>query len=261
MEGARVGQFKGVVFDLFDTLVDFDATLFPVVKINGKEERTTSRLAYDALYQAEFPMPGFPAFHYHWVDVSREVWGERDKDPEHREVSSSVRFRRFIERLASIPSADLERAVEIAMTVHMEGLIGSTLFDEDRLDILGSIQKAGMAIGLLSNFDNAAAAHRLLKRTGIDSYLDATLISEEEGYRKPAPRLFQSAAERLELAAEEVLFVGDTFEADVKGPQGVGMPCAWLNRRGERVPDGASPPDYEINQLEGVLGILSLETE
>lgn len=252
-------DFKGVVFDLFDTLVDFDATLFPVVEINGKTERTTSRLAYDALYEAGFPLPAYPAFHYHWVDVSGQVWKERDCDPERREISSGDRFRRFIERLALIPKDERERAVEVAMTAHMEGLTGSTVFDEGRLGLLERIKRTGLLIGLLSNFDNAQAAHSLLKRTGIASFLDATIISEEEGYRKPAARLFKCAATRLGLAVGEILFVGDTFEADVQGSQKVGMPCAWLNRRGTEIPEGAKAPDYEIEKLEEILRILGLE--
>ncbi len=251
--------FKGVVFDLFDTLVDFNATLFPVVEINGKPERTTSRMAYDALYEAGFAMPGYPAFHHHWLDVSKEVWGERDRDPEYREVSSSDRFRRFIGRLTSIPEGERTRAAVVAMTAHMEGLAGSTVFDPARLDILRQIRGAGMPVGLLSNFDNANAAHGILERTGIAPLLDVTMISEEEGYRKPAGRLFRRVAELIGAAPGDVLFVGDTFDADVTGPQGVGMPCAWINRKGAEVPDGAAPPDYEIDRVEEVLGILGLD--
>lgn len=252
-------EFRAVVFDLFDTLVDFNASLFPVVEINGKAERTTSRLAYDGLEAAGFRLPVYPAFHHYWMEVSGEVWGERDRDPENREVSSSERFRRFIERLATVPEKDRRRAIEVAMAAHMEGLMGSAEFDEGRLEILRAIREGGLPIGLLSNFDNARAARILLERTGIAPFLDAALISEEEGYRKPAARLFLSAAERLGAAPGDVLFVGDTFEADVRGPQGVGMPCAWLNRRGERAPEGAAPPDYEIGRVEEVLEILGLE--
>lgn len=252
-------DFKGVVFDLFDTLVDFDASLFPVVEINGKTERTTSRLAYDALYEAGFMLPAYAAFHYHWVDVSSQVWGERDRDPEHREVSSSERFRRFIERLALIPGEERDRAVDVAMAAHMKGLTESTVFEEGRLGLLERIKRTGLLIGLLSNFDNAQAAHGLLRRTGIASFLDATIISEEEGYRKPSALLFNRAATRLGLEVREILFVGDTFEADVQGPQKVGMPCAWLNRRKTEKPDGANAPDYEIEKLEEVLRILGLE--
>ena len=70
--------------------------------------------------------------------------------------------------------------------------------------------------------------------------------------------MFLKVAEKLGVAPGEVLFVGDTFEADVEGPQSVGMPCAWLNRKGAPVPEGGEPPDFEIRDIESTLSILGL---
>jgi len=249
---------RAVAFDLFDTLVDFVPELFPVVEINGKPERTTSRAAYDALYEAGYSLPNFPAFHVLWVENTREVWAERDGDPEHREIPSIDRFLRLMNRLVAIPSAERRQAAETAMEAHMQAIIDSTRFDGGRLGLLERIGGAGFGLGLVSNFDHAPAARRLIDRLGIGDRLGVILISEEVGYRKPSPRLFLGLAERMGLPPSEVLFVGDTFDADVAGPQGVGMPCAWLNPAARPAPEGASPPDFEIRRLEEVLPILGL---
>ena len=42
-------KIKSVSFDLFDTLIDFDFSLMPVVEIEGKIERTTSKVAYEKI--------------------------------------------------------------------------------------------------------------------------------------------------------------------------------------------------------------------
>lgn len=255
---SAAGRFRAVAFDLFDTLVDFDPARMPEVTIDGRTERTTSRAAYDALYEAGFALPHYPAFHLLWLDTSRLVWEERDRSPEHIEVPSSVRFQKLMERLVSVPPAEKAKAGELARDTHMEALIESASFDPGRFKMLKRIREAGLKIAVVTNFDHTPAAHRLLDRRGIAPYVDAVLVSEEEGYRKPSPRLFLRAAERLGAAPGEVLFVGDTFEADVAGPQGVGMPCAWLNRRGAPVPDGAQPPDFEIRRIEETLRLLGL---
>lgn len=252
------GRFHAVAFDLFDTLVDFDPARMPEVTIDGRTERTTSRAAYDALYEAGYPLPHYPAFHLLWLDTSRQVWEERDRSPEHREVSSSERFRRLMERLVAVPPSEKAKAGELARDTHMEALIESASFDPDRFRMLNLIRGAGLRLAVVTNFDHTPAAHRLLERRGIAPYMDAVLVSEEEGYRKPSPRLFLGVAERLGAAPGEVLFVGDTFEADVAGPQGVGMPCAWLNRKGAPVPAGATPPDFEIRRVEETLRLLGL---
>ncbi|MBT3352249.1 MAG: HAD family hydrolase [Nitrospinaceae bacterium] len=252
-------NFRAVVFDLFDTLVDFNPELIPVVEINGKSERTTSINAYEALVENDYPVPSYEEFHRHWIETSKEVWGERDRDPDHREVTSRARFMKFTERLDSLPSEQREAAAVVAMETHMERLISSTDFDEARLAMLGQIREASLRVGLISNFDNTEAAHRLLGRTGIDAYLEATLVSGEVGYRKPASRLYLQVADVLGVAPGEVLFVGDNFECDVLGPRSVGMPSAWLNPNGGPPPDGAAPPDYEIKNLLDVLKILNLD--
>jgi len=253
-----LASYRAVAFDLFDTLVDFDISLFPVAEIDGKEEKTTSKAAYDALYEGGFLVPNYQAFHQLWIQNSKEVWGERNNDPELKEVRSIHRFRRLMELLVAIPAQDRERAALTALNAHMYGIENSVVFDTDRLDVLGRIKEAGLPIALLSNFDHAPTARRIIDNRGITPYMDSILISEDEGFRKPASSLFLKVAEELGVAPGEVLFVGDTFDADVTGPQSVGMPCAWLNRKGAPVPEGCKPPDFEIEDLRETLSILGI---
>ena len=252
-------RFRAVLFDLFDTLVDFDPNRFPEVEINGRPERTTSRAAYDALYAAGYSLPGYPAFHVLWMENTRQVWGERDRDPELREVSSRERFRRLTARLVPIPPGEREPAAGVAREAHMKALIAAAVFDEAHLGLLGRIRGAGLRAGLLSNFDDGATVRALLARTGLLPLLNPVIISEEAGYRKPSPRLFGLAAEGIGAAPAEILFVGDNFAADVLGARGAGMSCAWLNPKGAPVPEGSAPPDFEFRRLEECLGALGLE--
>lgn len=254
-----MSQFRAVAFDLFDTLVDFDPELFPLVEINGKGERTTSRVAYDALYKEGYSLPNYLAFHMLWLENSREVWKERERAPDYREVSSRERFLRLMGRLVAVPEEEKEKAAELTREAHMAALTGTVRFCRGHLETLERIREAGLPIGLVSNFDHAPAARSLLERAGISPFLKVVVISQEVGFRKPNPCLFRRASEGLGARPAEVLFVGDDFSADVVGAQNSGMPCAWLNPEEKEPPEGARPPDYEIRRLRDTLSILGLE--
>ncbi len=86
--------------------------------------------------------------------------------------------------------------------------------------------------------------------------VDAILISEAEGLRKPDARLFHRAAERLGIAPKACLFVGDNSEADILGAHDAGLQTAWF-ANGHSWPGGFAPlPGRKIDRLPDLLGIV-----
>ncbi len=73
---------------------------------------------------------------------------------------------------------------------------------------------------------------------GIGELLEVMVISDEVGMKKPDPRIFRMALERLEVGAEEAVFVGDNLELDIAGARGVGMRAVWLNPDGKEGVEG-----------------------
>lgn len=60
--------------------------------------------------------------------------------------------------------------------------------------------------------------------------------SEELRVYKPQPAFYRSILSQLKLSPEETLFVGDSPVDDVQGPQDIGIPACWLNRKGAEKP-------------------------
>ena len=58
----------------------------------------------------------------------------------------------------------------------------------------------------------------------------------------------------MEVAA--CLYVGDSFEADVVGARGAGMPACWFNPRGAPPPNDDEGPDVEIRAHDELFDIL-----
>ena len=110
----------------------------------------------------------------------------------------------------------------------------------------------GTPVAVVSNADHALLL-QVLRDGGIP--LPHVISSERARCYKPDPRIFREALRELGLAPGEVLHVGDSLDADVRGAAAVGMRTVWVNRRGLTRGDGPQP-DHELRDLDGLLDLL-----
>ena len=110
--------------------------------------------------------------------------------------------------------------------------------------------------GIVTN--GSPSQHCKCRKAGLDEFAPFIIVSEEAGYRKPDPRIFQDALDATGLATPgQVMFVGDNPEADIDGAKRFGMKAAWV-RRGRPYPLDLIPPDHVIDHAIEVLDIISL---
>lgn len=69
-----------------------------------------------------------------------------------------------------------------------------------------------------------------IKQVGTEDKFQTIVVSGDEdvAVRKPNPRIFEIACERLGVESKHVLMVGDNLEADVKGALAYGMQAIWI---------------------------------
>ncbi|MCK6530481.1 HAD family hydrolase [Myxococcota bacterium] len=234
-------RYQAVFLDLFDTVVRFETTRLPTVRIGDREHPSTTDLLFD---EVSPHAPGLDRAEFRRALRSLLATLREEKRVDHREISSDERFRRLLVGLG----ADAPGLAERLTDRHMEALTGCVLVPEGHPQLLADL-RARFHLVLVSNFDCARHGRSLLVRTGLDRLFDAVVISDEVGWLKPHPSLFLGPASALGLAADAVLFVGDTPETDVLGAARSGMDSGWLNPRGEPFPEGLPGPTYEIRSL------------
>jgi len=78
-------------------------------------------------------------------------------------------------------------------------------------------------LGLVSNFTYAPVIYAGLRKLDINKFFNAILISDEVGWRKPHPKIFNEALKRLRVSAHETVYVGDSPLEDIKGAKATGM--------------------------------------
>jgi putative hydrolase of the HAD superfamily len=73
---------------------------------------------------------------------------------------------------------------------------------------LSDLRDRSLRLGIVTNGETAFQ-RRHIEALGLDRLVDAVLISQSEGLRKPDPVLFGRAAAKLGVTAADCVFVGD----------------------------------------------------
>ena len=105
----------------------------------------------------------------------------------------------------------------------------ATLYD-DVVPTLQRLQDDGYKLAIVSNWDTPLDP--LAERLGIAQYFDAITASHDTRVRsaKPDPHIFEYTLNAVGVSAEETVHVGDTYEADIIGAQGVGIRPILIDR-------------------------------
>ncbi len=95
---------------------------------------------------------------------------------------------------------------------------------------------------------------RLLK-AGILDYFEELFVSGEIGFGKPSKEFFDYCLNALKLNPEEIIIIGDSLLADIKGGASAGMKTCWFNPQKKPLIEGIYP-DYVITDLREIKNIL-----
>ena len=120
---------------------------------------------------------------------------------------SPAEYRPEIRRHIPRPVTDAE--IDCAFEAFLTGI------PPRRLAALRALRARGLGLYLLSNtnpimWNGRIAADFRAEGLSVDSYFDGVLTSFQAGVQKPAPRIFEIAAERFGLTPATTLFVDDS---------------------------------------------------
>ena len=140
---------------------------------------------------------------------------------------------------------------------HLRAVLSRAPAYPDAFDTVERLATHGYRLGLLSNADEdfvqSAISHNRLRFSVIQS-------SESLRIYKPNQAAFLALCRRLECAPAQVLYVGDSVQADIGGAQHAGLRSAWVRRSEDTAyPEDQPPPDLEVKALAEVLTALGLE--
>lgn len=122
--------------------------------------------------------------------------------------------------------------------------------------LLRHLRARGKRTAIVSN--NLAREQRAkIARIGLEGLFDAVVVSDEVGAVKPDPRIFRETLDRLGCRPGSAVFVGDSWNDDVRGARAAGIRPVWFNRSRAPLPrPGTTAQLARLTPLREVLTVL-----
>jgi putative hydrolase of the HAD superfamily len=235
----------GILFDLDDTLIAFDA----VTDRSWKEvclEYSTAKPGVDsgALFAAIKKEND-----WYWSDPERHRIGRNTLPVARQNVLREV----FM--TLDLPQSDADAMAERYSTVRLDNMYvlpGA----QPTLDFLRS---KGYRLGLLTNGDGETQRYKI-ERFELAKYFETILVEGELGYGKPDMRIYRLALSALRLEPEDTYMIGDNLTWDVEAPQQLGIRAIWIDRKRTGLPIGSiTVPHRVIRDISEVSSIFSID--
>ncbi len=95
----------------------------------------------------------------------------------------------------------------------------------------------------------------ILKKKRILDFFQSQVFSDEVGFEKPHPAIFEKSLNELRVKPEQAIHIGDLLNSDVAGSKAIGMKTVWFNFN-NKVNETEYQPDFEIPKLLHLIEIL-----
>jgi len=128
--------------------------------------------------------------------------------------------RRRLLALGLPPGKTVELAPQVS--AHMgEAYKPESIVPDDARRVLPVLKDDGYILAVISNRDKPF--HEVLESHGLGEFFQFSLAGGEVNAFKPEPEIFVHALKRANLGAQEAVYVGDNYYADVIGSRRAGL--------------------------------------
>ncbi len=229
-------QYKNIFFDLDDTLWAFS--------FNARDtfEEMYRKYEYDRYFRS------FEHFYELYEKRNIELWAEY---ADGKVTKEELNRQRFLYPLEAVGEGDAALAKAFSDDFFAVIPTKSRLMPH-ALEVLEYLAPK-YNLYILSNGFQELQCHKM-RSAGIDHYFKKVVLSDDIGVLKPWPEIFHFAMSATQSELRESLMVGDSWENDIMGAQGVGMHQVFYNVTGRT--EFPFKPTYQITDLKELLQLL-----
>tara|TARA_Y100000766_G_C18801424_1_gene553258 strand:- start:47 stop:742 length:696 start_codon:yes stop_codon:yes gene_type:complete len=229
-------KYKHLFFDLDNTLWDFD--------YNSK---IVLGYIYDKFFLKSKGVSSKNQFIKNYKKVNGELWL---KYREGMLTKNVLRYQRFLKTLSSFNIDDKYLSKEIGNYYVANSPYQTKLMDGAN-EVLFNLSLHYNLHIITNGFKEVQAIK--LKKSGIFSFFDKIIVSEDVGVLKPNKKIFQFALDKCGAKIEECLMIGDDLISDIYGAREFGMDQVFFNYKFLNTKVQAT---YKISSLKEIEDIL-----
>ena len=228
-------------------VTDFIVTL---VNANYYNMEASRRTLHEALVDAGLET-GFAEFLEAYTKAHEKYRVVRYE--QFREVTNAVWVCEALNSLGCAVSPDDAR-VKAALNVFFQRYVESLELRPYAKKLLKRMKEC-CKLGLVSNFTYAPVVYASLRNLGINHFFNAVVVSHESRWRKPHTRIFCDVLEKLQVKAEEAVFIGDSPLEDIGGAQAAGLKTVIVASQFfslENLGESGQKPDFVASGLDEI---------
>ena len=220
-----------VFFDLDHTLWDFDRN---------------SGLALERVFQRFSVGIPLASFLKVYEPINFNYWREFREE---RVTKTQLRRGRLIDSFSELGVVYDMEIIDGMSDAYIEELPNNNYLFDGTFEVLRYLQQKYTLHIITNGFSQVQFIK--LKKSKLAPFFATVTSSEEVGVKKPNPLVFTTALAKAGVSAPSCVMIGDTFDADILGAEGVGMDTIFFNYRKETPKSGYKVVDYllEIKDL------------
>lgn len=230
-------MYNILIFDLDDTLT------------NNLENVREAFRKVNKYRNEEFTEENFLKFY----QIDLKVWSDRASgklltpyEDNKAKKAEWLRATRFI-RYYGEDNISYEEAV-LVNNIYMNGMKEKVVPRENCFEVIKYLYNKGYKIIIATNGPLIPLKTKI-EKLNITSYIDTIFSGEEVGFMKPSKQFYEGLLKKANLKSkEQILFLGDDLEKDIKGGIENGIDTCWCNYNNV-LNNSSYIPKYEIHNL------------
>jgi putative hydrolase of the HAD superfamily len=132
-----------------------------------------------------------------------------------------------------------------SMIAHLYDPPSPALIRQQARALVEDATEAGHPVGILTNDLRAFHSDAWIEQIEIVGDVDVLVDGSVEGHLKPAPRLYQLLAERLDVGFGDMVFLDDQM-SNIRGAEALGITSVWFD---------PADPDAAYAQVRALMGL------